>query len=47
VGLDRDLPPQADVEVELTVPAAGPMAFFCKFHEALGQRGQLVVDHGS
>jgi YVTN family beta-propeller protein len=47
VGLDRDLLPQADAEVQLTIPAAGPVAFFCKFHEALGQRGQLVVDHGS
>jgi YVTN family beta-propeller protein len=47
LGLDRDLPPGGHVEVEVTVPRTGPVPFFCKFHEPLGQRGQvIVVDSG-
>jgi YVTN family beta-propeller protein len=43
LALDRDLPPRAQVEIDVTVPSTGAVPFFCKFHEPLGQRGQLVV----
>jgi len=46
LGLDRDLPPGGHVEVEVMVPRTGPVPFFCKFHEPLGQRGQIVVNSG-
>jgi plastocyanin len=41
------LPPGSHVEVEVTVPRSGAVPFFCKFHEPLGQRGQVIaVDSG-
>ena len=43
LGIDRDLPPQSRVEIDVTVPRSGPVEFFCKFHGPLGQQGQLVV----
>ena len=42
-GIDRDLPPRGRVALEVTVPATGPVAFFCKFHGPLGQNGQVLV----
>ena len=41
--VDRDIEPGGAVEVDVTVPEAGAVAFFCKFHAALGQRGQIGV----
>jgi YVTN family beta-propeller protein len=43
LGIDRDLPPLGRVDIEVTVPATGPVAFFCKFHGPLGQNGQVLV----
>ena len=43
LGVDRDLPPLGHVALEVTVPATGPVAFFCKFHGPLGQNGQVLV----
>jgi YVTN family beta-propeller protein len=43
LGIDRDLPPLGHVALEVTVPATGPVAFFCKFHGPLGQNGQVLV----
>jgi len=44
IGVDRDLPPRARIDLDVVVPAKGPVHFFCKFHGPLGQQGQLVVD---
>ena len=41
--IDRDIEPGATVEVLATIPNAGVLPFFCKFHVALGQRGELVA----
>jgi YVTN family beta-propeller protein len=41
--VDRDIDPGRVVEVDVTVPEAGALPFFCKFHAALGQRGQIAV----
>jgi YVTN family beta-propeller protein len=46
LGLDRDLPPGARVEIDVVMPAVNPVDFFCKFHGPLGQVGQLVVGAG-
>jgi YVTN family beta-propeller protein len=43
LGIDRDLPPLGRVALDVTVPATGPVAFFCKFHGPLGQNGQVLV----
>ena len=44
LGIDRDLPPRVQVEVDVQLPASGVLAFHCKFHNALGQHGEVVVD---
>jgi plastocyanin len=41
--VDRDVPPKGKVEVEVTLPASGVVHLFCKFHEALGMNGELLV----
>ena len=41
--IDRDIAPGDTVEIELAVPASGSVPFFCKFHAALGQRGELIA----
>jgi len=41
--IDRDIPPQGKVEVEVTFPRAGAVPFFCKFHGAMGMAGALLV----
>ena len=45
LGVDRDVPPRGRIDVDVVVPAAGPVEFFCKFHGPLGQNGQIVVDN--
>jgi YVTN family beta-propeller protein len=40
--IDRDIAPGETVEIELEVPASGSIPF-CKFHAALGQRGELIA----
>jgi YVTN family beta-propeller protein len=41
--IDRDIAPGDTVEIDLAVPPAGSVPFFCKFHAALGQRGELTA----
>jgi len=43
LGIDKDIPPKGKVEVGVTFPASGVLAFFCKFHGQLGMNGQLRV----
>jgi len=43
LGLDRDLPPGAQLEIDITFPLSDPAHFFCKFHAPLGQNGLLLV----
>jgi YVTN family beta-propeller protein len=42
-GIDRDIEPGSTVEILVTLPGSGTVPFFCKFHAALGQRGELVA----
>jgi YVTN family beta-propeller protein len=42
-GIDQDVPPKGKVEVEITFPQSGVVPFFCKFHAALGMRGEFLV----
>lgn len=42
-GIDRDIEPGSAVEILVTLPGSGGVPFFCKFHAALGQRGELVA----
>ncbi len=43
LGIDKDIPPKAKVEVDVTFPTSGMLAFACKFHGALGMNGQLLT----
>src|SRR2546422_2534040 len=45
LGIDKDVPPKGKVQVDVTFPASGVLAFFCKFHGALGMNGQLRACH--
>lgn len=41
LGVDKQLPPNSKVEVQLTFPDSGVLTFTCKYHAALGMNGQL------
>jgi len=41
LGVDKDIPPKGKVELDVTFPASGTLAFSCKFHAPLGMNGQL------
>src|SRR2546422_785783 len=41
LGIDKDIPPKGKVQVDVTFPASGVLAFSCKFHGPLGMNGQL------
>jgi YVTN family beta-propeller protein len=43
LGIDKDIPPKGKVQVDVTFPASGGLAFFCKFHGPLGMNGQLLT----
>src|SRR5437867_2629334 len=43
LGIDRNIPPKGKVEVNVTFPSSGVLAFFRKFHGALGMNGQLLT----
>jgi YVTN family beta-propeller protein len=43
LGVDKDIPPKGKVQVEVTFPASGVLAFSCKFHGPLGMNGQLLA----
>ncbi len=41
LGIDKDVPPRGKIQVDVTFPASGALAFGCKFHGPLGMNGQL------
>ena len=43
LGIDKDIPPKGKVQLDLTFPASGVLAFSCKFHGPLGMNGQLLA----
>ncbi len=43
LGIDKDIPPKGKVQVVVTFPASGVLAFSCKFHGSLGMNGQLLT----
>jgi YVTN family beta-propeller protein len=43
LGIDKDIPPKGKVQVDVTFPGSGALAFFCKFHGPLGMNGQLLT----
>ena len=43
LGIDKDIPPKGKVQVDVTFPVSGVLAFSCKFHGPLGMNGQLLA----
>ncbi len=43
LGIDKDIPPKGKVQMVVTFPASGVLAFFCKFHGPVGMNGQLLT----
>ena len=42
-GVDQEVQPGDEAEVDVTFPQNGQLAFICKFHESNGMVGALVV----
>lgn len=47
LGVDKELQPGASDAVEITVPSADAVTFFCKFHQGGGMQGALFTEKGS
>ena len=43
LGVDLVIPPRTTQVVTLRFPVAGVYLFYCRFHQALGMRGRIVV----
>jgi len=41
LSIDKDITPKGKVQIDVTFPASGTVAFFCKFHTSLGMNGNL------
>jgi plastocyanin len=41
--INRDIPPNQAVEIDVTFPEAGALLFLCKFHTSQGMNGQLLT----
>lgn len=43
-GIDEELAPGADAEVEVTIPDSGALTFYCRFHRNAGMQGAFFTD---
>jgi plastocyanin len=46
LGVDETLAPGASKDVTVTMPAAGAVGFFCRFHQGQGMQGALYANAG-
>jgi plastocyanin len=46
-GIDKDLEPGDEGEVTVTIPKAGAISFYCKYHKSSGMAGALAVEGGT
>jgi plastocyanin len=42
-GVDQELGPSEEAEVDVTIPKSGMVSFYCKFHKSQGMAGALAV----
>lgn len=42
-GVDQDVEPGDEAEVDVTIPKSGVVSFYCKFHKSEGMAGALAV----
>jgi plastocyanin len=45
-GVDKNVQPGDEAEVDVTIPQSGTTAFFCKFHQSQGMAGGLESSAG-
>lgn len=46
-GVATDIPAHGSVEIAVTLPPSGVLAFFCKYHSGQGMNGELLVGSAS
>ena len=46
-GIDQEVQPADEAEVDVTFPESGQLAFVCRFHESNGMVGALETSGGS
>lgn len=46
-GVNQDLGPGEEAEVDVTIPKSGVVSFYCRFHKSEGMAGALAVAGGS
>jgi plastocyanin len=46
-GVNQDLGPGEEAEVDVTIPKSGVVSFYCKFHKSEGMAGALAVKGGT
>jgi plastocyanin len=43
LGIDSDVQPKGDSEIEVTFPDTGVLLFYCKYHTGKGMNGELLA----
>ena len=46
-GIDQDVQPGEEAEVDITIPDSGSVEFYCKFHESQGMEGKIEASGSS
>jgi plastocyanin len=46
-GVDQDVQPDDEAEVQVTIPKSGSVEFYCKFHKSQGMEGELEASGSS
>jgi len=47
LSVDKELKPDETATVEITVPSADAVAFFCRFHQGSGMQGAVFTKEGA
>jgi len=47
LGVDKELKPDETASVDITVPTADAVAFFCRFHQSSGMQGAVFTKEGA
>jgi plastocyanin len=47
LGVDKEIKPGESATVDITVPNADAVAFFCRFHQASGMQGAVYTKEGA
>jgi plastocyanin len=46
-GVDQDVEPQEEAEVDVTIPKSGSLTFFCEYHKSQGMTGTISAGSSS